>query len=382
MLLSTLLLALVAAPTTTDVTAALFEKYECHRCHEGTGLAPLPVERHCVQCHREIGAGRYPARPSALKRWQAHLVSLPAAPSLTASRRLRRSWIERYLLEPHDVRPALAGTMPRLPITAEDARTLADHLGAQPQDGGTLDPAEAEAGRALYRKLGCSTCHRFQGSGETGAADAIESAPGFIPADAILLAPDLAHTRRRIAPPELIAWLRNPRAFDPHTQMPAQALGDRELRQLAAFVMHAPLQIPQSKKLPLRLPLLKRKVGWEEVSRRVFRRVCWHCHSDPEYANGDGGPGNTGGFGYAARGLDLSSYEGLGKGTLGPDGKRHSVFIPGPDGTPRLVAALLARSEELRGEVGAITGMPLGLPPLPPEDLQLIESWIDQGRPR
>jgi hypothetical protein len=30
--------------------------------------------------------------------------------------------------------------------------------------------------------------------------------------------------------------------------------------------------------------------------------------------------------------------------------------------------------------VEGVTGMPLGLPPLPPQDIALIEAWIDQGR--
>jgi hypothetical protein len=50
---------------------------------------------------------------------------------------------------------------------------------------------------------------------------------------------------------------------------------------------------------------------------------------------------------------------------------------------PRLVRALLARHDEEAGAVsGAVRGMPLGYPPLSPEDIQLVESWIAQGRPR
>ena len=60
----------------------------------------------------------------------------------------------------------------------------------------------------------------------------------------------------------------------------------------------------------LRHPSDKYQKG-DEVEARVFRRVCWHCHSDPDFARGDGGPGNHGGFGFDARGIDLSSYEGV-----------------------------------------------------------------------
>ena len=46
------------------------------------------------------------------------------------------------------------------------------------------------------------------------------------------------------------------------------------------------------------LPLRARPVAFEEVSERVLRKVCWHSHAQPDYARGDGGPGNSGGFGW------------------------------------------------------------------------------------
>ena len=91
----------------------------------------------------------------------------------------------------------------------------------------------------------------------------------------------------------------------------------------------------------------------------------------------------SGGFGFAARGLDLSSYPGVAAGSIGPDGRRRSVFAADQSGTPRLVAHLLARHAEEAGQpVAGIRGMPLGLPALPVEDIQLVESWVAQGRPR
>jgi hypothetical protein len=49
----------------------------------------------------------------------------------------------------------------------------------------------------------------------------------------------------------------------------------------------------------------------------------------------------------------------------------------------RLVAVLLARHKELAGQVTpGLRGMPLGLPALSAEQIQLVESWIAQGRPQ
>jgi hypothetical protein len=138
---------------------------------------------------------------------------------------------------------------------------------------------------------------------------------------------------------------------------------------------------------PTRLPVLERRVAFEEVKARVFRKTCWHCHSEPDLALGDGGPGNTGGFGFKGRGLSFVDYTTISSGSVGDDGNRRSIFKPiavegFSEPVPRLLAHLLARQiEEAGGEVPGIRGMPLGLPALSPEDIQLVESWIAQGRP-
>jgi hypothetical protein len=50
---------------------------------------------------------------------------------------------------------------------------------------------------------------------------------------------------------------------------------------------------------------------------------------------------------------------------------------------PWLVAAMYARHVEVAGgKVEGVRGMPLGLPPMTLEEIQLVETWISQGRPR
>ena len=110
--------------------------------------------------------------------------------------------------------------------------------------------------------------------------------------------------------------------------MPAFALGDAEQRDLAAYLLLTPLAPIEPARFE-RLPPLERPVGYEEVSARVFRRTCWHCHSDPSYAIGDGGPGNTGGFGFAPRGINLAEYAGIQAGYLDLAGRRRSATKAG-----------------------------------------------------
>lgn len=164
--------------------------------------------------------------------------------------------------------------------------------------------------------------------------------------------------------------------------MPPTGLNPAETQDLAAFLWAQPSAPPASTPFE-RLPVLKRKVRFKEVSDRVFRKLCWHCHSQPDFALGDGGPGNTGGMGFKGLGLDLSTYTGISRGMQGPTGRRESIFAKDDEGTPRLIRSLLARHTEEGGtKVDGVLGMPLGFPALPAEDIQLIESWVAQGRPR
>ena len=64
----------------------------------------------------------------------------------------------------------------------------------------------------------------------------------------------------------------------------------------------------EARPIPARLPVLARKVTYDEVATRVLRKTCWHCHGEPDFERGDGGPGNSGGFGFKGRGLNLSDY--------------------------------------------------------------------------
>jgi hypothetical protein len=179
------------------------------------------------------------------------------------------------------------------------------------------------------------------------------------------------------------AWIQDPNAMKPDTVMPRVTLTEAEIRDLAGFIHDVEVTPPARKPSVTRLPILTRKVTFKEVDERVFHRTCWHCHSEPDYAIGDGGPGNSGGLGFKPRGLNLSDYKGVAAGFIDEKGERTSVFTKDASGTPRLVLAMLARHDEENGaETGPVRGMPLGYDPLPLEDIQLVESWIAQGRPK
>lgn len=367
--------------------AAAVERYECNRCHTAEeALTPAPYETNCTGCHTAIRSGdndwkiwKYP--PDALERWKQNITHLVDVPTLTgADKRFRRDWMVEYLQSPHDVRPRLESTMPRLSMSEEDAKLVAAYFvpDEKPHATVNLDDADPEAGRALMNAENCGFCHSFGGT-EPLTASEPENLPTENLGRAMTLAPDLRHTRERMTPGAVVAWLEDPSAIKPDTLMPRYDFTDEQRRDIAAFVFETELEPVESRAVPERLPVLEREVSYAEVERRVFKKVCWHCHSDPAGNNGDGGPGNTGGFGFEGRGLDLGSYEAIKRGRLNDEGRRESVLEPMADGTPRIVAHMHARHAEVAGQpVDGIRGMPMSVPPMSSEDIQLVETWIAQ----
>ena len=108
--------------------------------------------------------------------------------------------------------------------------------------------------------------------------------------------------------------------------------------------------------------------------------MCRHCHADQHRTGGAAGAGNTGGFGYAGKGLDLSTEKGIKKGVIDPvNGARRSVIGAATGEYPLIVSVLIARHNEASGEFSAtLRGMPLGLPPIPEDDIRLLLTWCRQ----
>jgi mono/diheme cytochrome c family protein len=382
--------ALVDGAADAERGHALAIKFECNRCHDGAGPEPAAAfELQCFHCHQQILSGKFKPPARLEKRWREGVTGLRDVPSLTSStRRFRRAWIASFLQNPFDLRPRLAPTMPRLAIDAAQARDLAAYYGA-PDDaalheGAAREIAQGDAthGRALMEAKGCPACHVFTGVPALAGASKLDPSDRHV-ATGLALAPDLRYARERLQPDGLIGWLTSASKMKPDTAMPELPLTPAEVRDIAAYVMRAELAPIEPSPPRPRLPVLTRPVGYDEVSERVFKRTCWHCHGEPDYAVGDGGPGNTGGFGFKPRGLNLVDYGSVASGFVDDKGERHSAFEPLADGTPRMVAALLARVGEEAGRPRAdVRGMPLGFPALSPEEIQLVDTWVAQGRPR
>lgn len=370
------------APGDAERGRMLVQKFECQRCHGGTGVEPPKLEQDCVGCHEQIATDRFKTSSSKLGEWKQHVLPYRDVPSLTdLGARLRPGWVRDYLLHPHQLRPNLAQTMPRLELSLEQATDIATYLtrrdqAPKPMLAVTPGPRQIERGKRLLSERGCVGCHQVTGAGLTSPA---RTSPV---ARTQALAPDLRFARQRLEPDVLALWLLDPSRLKRDAVMPNLNLSVDEARDIAAFLSFGKLSSPAAAPVPPRLPVLTRRVGFDEVSAQVFSVTCRHCHTNPDLAGGDGGPGGTGGFGFKPRHIDFSSYQGILSGGVDAQGARVSLFAPTSDGVPRLVAALLARQREVSGqEPHEVRGMPLGLPALSSEQIQLVESWVAQGRP-
>jgi cytochrome c1 len=368
----------------------LVADFECARCHEGTGQPAPLFERQCKGCHERVEAGLLPFPKARMDAWRASLRHYETTPDLTqVGQTLRGSWIASFLREPTKVRPHMEEWMPRLPISERDASDIAAYLTSVASPPTEIEVSgNTERGKELASLRGCFVCHEFSGATRAAGSPHVPTLSQKELGDTIVRAPDLRYVRDRFRPDLLAKWIRDPSRVSSHALMPTLDLSDEEAGDIAAYLLTTELSpLPPLPPPFERLPILERKVGYEEVAAKVFKKGCIHCHADPDPKGGDPGPGSAGGFGFAARGVRLTSYAGLELGYRTKEGPRKSLVTPEPAlekwGGSRLVAALVVRHEETSGRsVGEVRGMPLGLPGLSAEDIQLVETWVAQGAER
>ena len=102
---------------------ALVEKFECSRCHEGTGTPAATFEKQCFTCHVKIVSGEFKGPKGAEARWHDRVLDLKDVPSLTSSqKRFRRGWLARFLLDPTTCARASGRRCPGSPSRGGGAR--------------------------------------------------------------------------------------------------------------------------------------------------------------------------------------------------------------------------------------------------------------------
>ena len=91
-----------------------------------------------------------------------------------------------------------------------------------------LTGGDAEAGRRAISQRPCGGCHEIPG---------IAGAQGHVGPPLKGFAGRLyIGGRRQNTPDNLIAWIENPHAIDPESAMPPMGIGEREARDIAAYL--------------------------------------------------------------------------------------------------------------------------------------------------
>jgi mono/diheme cytochrome c family protein len=398
-----------------DAVAAgtkVFQDHQCNRCHTIDAMEAAARPLHCTSCHvflKGIEPGKDQWNKLAekygkdvIERYQRNIVHLMRVPDLTGlGKRVRADWIASYLAQPHDLRPLLEESMFRHKLDEKEIRSVARYFAAvadapDPWSDGYAAPAlpgEADAGRiatgrTLFVTKGCSGCHVY-GNVKTGMDEKKLEAGKALS----LLAPNLRFTRERTRPDVILDWIVDPKKLLPTTTMPATGVTREEAEFLRDFLLYEdPALTPAPAVTTPEVPKpLKRAVPYEEMKERVLGKVCVHCHMN-DYEK-DPGPGNVGGLGYKGVKLRMRTYESLVSGADDGKGGVYSVLVPreGETTAPIVQALLRRRAEAVRDAIAPFEdhelpsypsgppGMPLGLPAMTDEEIQLLVTWIAQG---
>ena len=298
--------ALPPTPTSPPVPLAdALAEGDCVLCHQVPGVVQATRVESCQSCHAWIqSVAADPARRGvALEsfplwpRYEETVHSYEQVPNLQAAMaRLEPSWIAGYLNNPHDLRPHLDETMPRMDLSDGELEAIERWFAAAraPEPESPEPTAEnLAAGEVLFSERGCTACHALGGRFTAG----------------IPLAPDLAYTRERMSPGLIAAWIQDPKSVSEHATMPAMGVSWEEAVQLRDFILLADLQQTVVLGVSTLPDPAEEGVSWEQVNDRVFGRICAHCHMKPDWNEGRAGPGNDGGFGWQATGIEMQSCE-------------------------------------------------------------------------
>lgn len=238
------------------------EQFGCVMCHRGQGAATTVEEAHrstlaweqpilparyiesgCGQCHRAAlqGTPQLNQGRALLARYgcvQCHTIKLPDggvmqatqdAPSLRhIADKTTREWIFAWLKDPQAY--AVSATMPNFKLKDEDIRDISAFLIANstllPGDTALPIPQKAPdptAGASLYGESFCSSCH------------AVQNAAGNVVGGNV--GPELTRIGTKVKPEWLRAWVRNPRTYDPKTEMPHYRFTDQQVATMEGFLL-------------------------------------------------------------------------------------------------------------------------------------------------
>lgn len=273
-----------------------FDRFGCTACHGGQGLAtsqdeahgaaadagppmmPTPyIEAGCGRCHSGSGVAEAPTLSrgrSLMLRYgcfACHAVRgqeafVPDAPSLaTLPLKTGGIWLQRWLTDPKSLDPN--ATMPNFQLAEPDIQALSHFLFSRTPpadlarriaDAEAEPPGDPETGKKLFSESRCISCHTVEGKGNGSA-------------------PELSKVASAAGRGWLLAFLRDPEAFNPRTRMPRYHLTDAESRDLVAYLEDELRDFDAPKK---QLEPLRVNQTLAETGQKLFRHYgCFSCHA-------------------------------------------------------------------------------------------------------
>jgi mono/diheme cytochrome c family protein len=233
----------------------------CGRCHSGLAVADAPLlsrgrtvmERSgCFACHGVRGQETFRS----------------SAPPLTSEPvKTGAVWLHRWLAGPREVDPN--ATMPNFQLATKEIDELSHYLLGQEvpeeiagrvQTAGQEPPGDAANGKKLFSESRCISCHTVEGKGQGSA-------------------PELSKVASAASRGWLLAYLRDPHAFNPRTPMPRYNFTDAESRDVVAYMEEEFRDFDAPKDI---LEPLHVNRTLAEAGEKTFRKYgCFSCHSAP-----------------------------------------------------------------------------------------------------
>lgn len=287
----------------TEHTPGSFDEFGCTSCHGGQGVATtrrqahgtavdagppmLPedeIEAGCGRCHggqavddapvlsrgREIMT-RYACYACHLVRGHEDFRAI-APPLETIALKTGAAWLRAWLKDPRAVDPNAA--MPNFHLSDEDitelsnalfGRTPPPALAAAIATAAAEPPGDPAAGKKLFSESRCITCHTVEGRGNGSA-------------------PELSKIASASTRGWLLAFLRDPHAFNPRTPMPQYGFTPTQSRDVVAYLEDEmrDFDAPADILTPLRVNRTLADKG-----EKLFRaRGCFACHGSREPESG------------------------------------------------------------------------------------------------
>ncbi len=292
----------------------------CTICHRGQGLATEVAEAHgttlawenpilsarflqasCGSCHQDdvkeapqLARGR--ELLTRLNCLACHKLNNPDSPNLgpdlsNVGYKVSRRWIYKWLKEPRtmvdqDGKVTVNGCevegkprMPKFRLNEDEIKALSAFLSVQkakPIETYKIDPSVVATlsknpellaqGEVRFRQMMCTTCHSLA----AGRASGSKKIGGEI-------APELSKVGSKVNEEWLVAWLRSPQSYLPHSTMPRYEWSDEVLYKVSQYVINK-LADPA---LLANVPQLGAATEEEvKTGKRLFReKGCANCHA-------------------------------------------------------------------------------------------------------